>query len=377
MGYPERTVLLTAALAAACSGRTETPPVPNKTRDLERQEQVLRRRPSVCCCGRGSSSGGDGGGQPANPLASNFSAFSHDVGWLLRTGALADVVLVLPSRPTVELGAVFSDIGEEHDEKSHVRAAAGDAAHDQDSGAQAGDFLDEDGRRRSPAVSLAKQEAAKGTNTHTRFLAHSMVLAARSEKFAAMLRFVRRQDDNEHVCADSEVTAGDGTGIEMDVAENVERAGGMGCRATLICEGCRVVLSCGSERGDVGAPEEATCCGELQNDGNNEAGLLPYACSYRRRRSLRRPRLDPTPRELELHSPLLSSRSLGLFLEFLYTGVLNPSLSTGELSELALIADEYLVPDLTRQMEALLVESLVRRCRGPSLECSHAVRCIF
>ena len=46
-------------------------------------------------------------------------------------------------------------------------------------------------------------------------------------------------------------------------------------------------------------------------------------------------------------------------MEFLYTSVLDPGLSAGELSELALVADEYLVPDLMWQAEALLVECLV------------------
>ena len=38
---------------------------------------------------------------------------------------------------------------------------------------------------------------------------------------------------------------------------------------------------------------------------------------------------------------------------------MDPGLSAGELSELALVADEYLVPDLTQQVETLLVERLV------------------
>lgn len=308
---------------------------------------------------------------------------------------MADVVLVLPSRSCtmVEPGAISSDIEEEPDEEKESDIMGVETSGDingRQLGAQAaagaadvsrrgirgirGSVLDKDGGRRPTAASLANEGAAKRTSAKTRFRAHSMVLTARSEKFAAMLRFVRRQADDGHVGVDRD----DGPSIEeMGVAESADRPRGMGCWATQSndCEECRAVSSCGLERGNVGAPEEALC-GELRN-GGNFCGVnpLPSARSCRsprhgqRRRPLRRPRRDPTPRQLELHSPLLSPRSLGLFLEFLYTGVLNPSLSAGELSELALIADEYLVPDLTRQVEALLVESLVRCCRDPSPEC--------
>eukprot|EP00903_Cladosiphon_okamuranus_P021748 g19996.t1 len=267
VGYPERTVLLTAALAAACPGQKEIPPVPNKMPCQGREEQAPPQKRPPVCCGRSSSSSSSGGGQAASPLASNFSAFSHGLGWLLRTGTVADVVLVLPSDgpPTAvlepEQGAIGSDIEEEHGgekENDAKDAGVGDASH----GGTSGKDRDKDEARQPTAAPLAKDGAANSTAARTRFLAHSMVLAARSEKFAAMLR------------------------------------------------------------------------------------------------------RDPMPRELELHSPLLSPRSLCVFLEFLYTGVLDPSLSTGDLSELALIADEYLVPDLTRQAEALLMERLELRNAG-------------
>ena len=299
---------------------------------------------------------------------------------------MADVVLVLPGRS----GATSGDVEEENDEEREsdtTGAEGGDGgADDRDLAEQAaapgamgarrgrrsGGDLDADDTDaiRPRAVSPAKggrpaaavaATAATATNANAgRFLAHSMVLAARSEKFAAMLRFVRRQDDDEHACADG------------DAASSADEG-----TTTNGCEDCPLVSSYGLERGDAGAPEEAAGRGLPDNGGSNGVDELPSASRCRSRapehcqrvhhRPVRRPRRDPTPRELELHSPLLSPRSLGLFLEFLYTGVLDPSLSTGELSELALIADEYLVPDLTRQVEALLVESLVRNVPGVCL----------
>lgn len=274
IGRQERAVLLMTALDEACSGRPSDTLVYRALQD-EEQHPLLRGHSESCCC--------DALAAATAPLASNFAAFSHGLGWLLRTGAVADVALVLP--------------------------APGDG-ESSDSGWGRVMTKESDG------------------NNRERFLAHSVVLGARSEKFAAMLRFVRRQDD----------AVGQSCGDDTEADDDASVGGG----------------------DDDGGWSD---CGSA-SDGSCAVGGETLRSPVRDRRTALAsrkgsPRHDPPLRELELYSPLLSPRSLVLFLEFLYTGVLDPSLSAGELSELALIADEYLVPDLTLQAEALLVEYLV------------------
>lgn len=263
IGRQERAVLLLTALAEACSGRPSDTFASRALQD-EEQHPLLREHHESCCC--------DALAAAAAPLASNFAAFSHGLGWLLRTGAVADVALVLPA-----LG---------------------------------------DGESSDSGWGRVMTKESDG-DSRERFLAHSVVLGARSEKFAAMLRFMRRQNE-----ADDDASVGDG---DNDGSWS-----------------------------DCGSAADGTCAVDSET-------LRSPVCDRRTALASRKsfPRRDPPLRELELHSPLLSPRSLVLFLEFLYTGVLDPLLSAGELSELALIADEYLVPDLTLQAEALLVEYLV------------------
>ncbi len=225
-------------------------------------------------------------------------------------------------------------------------------------GVDAQGLPNKDDEHRPTAVLQASEGVNKDGNDKIRFLAHSPVLASRSEKFAAMLRFVRRQDDSNDVCA---VGDDDGNSVSDDSDSSVESAGDIYCstgQSNNACEDVGAISAGGFQQGGTEAGY-----GELEAEVSSiESGCPPrrhhqYRCPLRRR-----PRRDPKPRELELHSPLLTDRCLGLFLDFLYTGVLNPSLSTRELSELALVADEYLVLDLTEQVEALLVERLVRCC---------------
>ena len=300
------------------------------------------------------------------------------------------------------------------------RADGGGRVGGRGSGVQQGDGGVENGRqllgemlpgcgREGDRRAVPKARRTKKSKTEPpRFLAHSLVLGARSEKFAAMLRFVRRQDvdggldpsdaalddgsnssnivysssgdifssdnggDYEHsrcagACGIHDGSSngsggrggsgdGDGGGNADAVPTAAETSG-----QTMPEEGTtsadHVTTSGGMEQEEAADPKLDRFSGLQEEDrdtGVRRSSLGVCAC--RRRRRLRR---DLPPRVLELHSPLFSRRSLGLFLEFLYTGVLDPGLSAGELSELALVADEYLVPDLTQQVEMLLVERLV------------------
>lgn len=372
VGYPERPVLLMAALADARPGSTtETSPSQNVTREpllTQQQRHRLSRRRYACCVG---CSSGSRERRSAVPLVSNFSAFSHDMDWLLRTGAVADVILVLPEQgegsDVVQPSVVLCDAKEDHsndnrrNESFAVRAGTDSSVLEAQRAAGPADganhvpsteLVDTAGRGRAIALSKTKE-----TNESSRFLAHSMVLGSRSEKFAAMLRFVRRQDGDYLTCEDRYDTgsssdcsnaAGVGSAEEINVWKK-QRNDRPNSRSAPVD---------GSDQEDVAIPEQAECGGDWSP---LESGYRLAPHEHRRRRLRRLPRRNPKPRELKLQSPLLSPRSLGHFLEFLYTGVLNPRLSTGELCELALIADEYLVPDLTRQAEDLLVECLVRR----------------
>lgn len=273
IGRQERAVLLMTALSEACSG-CSSDTFPSRALQDSEQHPLLRGHHESCC---------DALAAAAAPLASNFAAFSHGLGWLLRTGAVADVALVLP--------------------------APGDGeSSDNGWGREMTKESDGDGRER--------------------FLAHSVVLGARSEKFAAMLRFMRRQDD----------AIGQEYGGDAEADDGASIGDGNNNGSWSDCE----------------SAADGRCAFDSEP-------LRSPVCDRRTALASRKsfPHRDPSLRELELHSPLLSPRSLVLFLEFLYTGVLNPLLSAGELSELALIADEYLVPDLTLQAEALLVEYLV------------------
>lgn len=256
------------------------------------------------------------------PAASNFAAFSHGMGWLLRSGVAADVALVLDLHSS----------------------AMGDDVHQ------------------------APTPCKAGVKTPPRrfvFLAHSLVLGAMSEKFAAMLRFVRRQDDQRPTSDDS----------DNDSCEINHKANNIATRANIAGNGDTDIYF-GSEPGGSLLP---TCARKRENTELEEdqvyrettwpvrSGPSARSCSWceccraARPEEFRRPAQvrDRVPRELELRSPLLSPRSLGLFLEFCYTCVLDPNISTVELSELVLLADEYLVPELALQAERLLVESLV------------------
>lgn len=278
-----RAVLLTTALADASPG-TQREAVSHESGEMQGQgvhaahdhrHHVRLQRRSSCCDAP----------HIAVPLASNFSAFSHGMGWLLRTGAVPDVVLVLPAREDVT---------------TELPAPQG-------------------GKEEAGQKGMQRKMSESESETHVH--AHSVVLGSRSEKFAAMLRFIRRQG-----------------GSTVQVCDGDGDAGGLCKSSNGVCD----------------------CCHE--HEGNTHADVCwdradsRFQANARQQRYCRR---DPPPRRLELHSPLLSPRSLRLFLVFLYTGVLDPGLSAGELSELALIADEYLVPDLTQQAETVLVEYLV------------------
>ena len=242
-GYPERAVLLIAALTEACPGGMPG----GFPRDTKRKNRTAsfpgqrRRR------GRPTAN------EPPVPLASNFSAFSHGIGWLLRTGAVADVALILPVRPgDAEEESMANDGAEEWEEEeeeeeeeeaeeqgkkavqylgafiqdaagvtgacdrgsrvdspgsgARQRADGGGRVGGRGSGVQQGDGGVENGRqllgemlpgcgREGDRRAVPKARRTKKSKTEPpRFLAHSLVLGARSEKFAAMLRFVRRQD---------------------------------------------------------------------------------------------------------------------------------------------------------------------------------------
>ncbi|CAN0450552.1 unnamed protein product [Ectocarpus sp. 8 AP-2014] len=304
------------------------------------------------------------------------------MGWLLRTGTVADVVLILPEQPSHSDAmppATVLDDGEE-DEKndsgnreslspggrvgvqSRERdARSADSAVDSPSRVSSGGLVKDEGSGRPKADSPKMEGTTKDQLENSRFLAHSMVLASRSEKFAAMLRFVQRQDGDSRTYADSV----DGSSTDDDFSTDAD-----------IPEGEHR----NREESPWGDVEQGEAVGHNQGEAvdnrgqDGEVSQLPRSDSCRpsppsdrRCHRRRRPRRNPAPREMELHSPLLTPQSLGLFLEFLYTGVLDTSLSTRELSELALIADEYLVPDLTRQAEALLVECLASRNAGEYL----------
>lgn len=266
------------------------------------------------------------------------------------------MVLILPER--------LDESGT--DEQAAVTGETGETMAVQWSGRNEEAVSDKDGERRRLAGSSTKNEGATtGLRLGNVFLAHSMILGSRSEKFAAMLRFVRRQGAASSVASDVSST-------ESDASENEDRSIGES-----------EVWGTGDAGADDGQSSSRDGVEQQDNsyrsgdeDGDLDEGHKDGQVPSRLQRSCRRSsgqcfdsrpcrcrvRRDPAPREMELQSPLLSPRSLGLFLEFLYTGVLLPSLSTRELSELALIADEYLVPDLTRQAETLLVECLVRFC---------------
>ncbi|CAM9211740.1 unnamed protein product, partial [Hapterophycus canaliculatus] len=361
IGKNERAILLEAALADACPrnrkgvprGLDEVTPELFSAPQLGQWSSRTRRG---CCNAAGRVRGESGRERQAVPLVSNFSAFAHDMGILLRTGVVADVVLILPERldgsRTVEQAAVMSGAGENTTEE--------------ESGRSGEDRQEQDGRKSVTASSTENETATTWPRQSNRFLAHSMILGSRSEKFAAMLRFVRRQDAGSSVASDS-------SSAETDALEDEDRGRGQ-------AEGWDTGNVYGNgqacSRGDV--KQQYSACHDEDEDGDSHKahkdGMVPSSFqdsyhpspgqSYRPRPGRYSVRRDPAPREMELHSPLLSPRSLGLFLEFLYTGVLIPSLPTRELSELALIADEYLVPDLTRQAEALLVECL--DAAGPS-----------
>lgn len=228
--------------------------------------------------------------------------------WLLRTEALADVALILP------------------DDSPEVKEQEQEQEQDDDGALVEG------------------SDSRLGGKARRRFLAHSTVLAARSEKFAAMLRFVRMQDsqlshESSSSTSERSLSADDGDDDDNQDEEPAE---------------------CGEKSAGANMQPPATLLSAVPGDptlrcrGRRTRRNLP---GRRRRRRQARPR---AVRELELRSPLLSARSLRFFLEFLYTGILDPALSTAELSEAALIADEYLVPELTHQAEMLLVEALVR-----------------
>lgn len=388
MGYPERAVLLTAAMTSPSRGRTETPPGRTKgphqqQRDRSPQRRLvssggkrcgMRSMGSVGSMGSSSGGGSNGGGSfsseapPVSPLESNFSAFSRGLGWLLRTGMVADVVLVLRTKSCSRDGSGMSEHGRmtTDSREKGVRdqcydGDGGDAIGCSESGARqvvGAAHISHVGVSRGSLDTDVKAGAGKDANGDIRFLAHSLVLASRSEKFAAMLRFVRRQDDSNDVWAVGDYdSSSTGDGLEG----SIESTGDIDC-CTRQSDGYddSGSASAGGLEQVVGAPEEAGCVELEKGGGGTESPFTEDCCRPQGHRLRRRPRRDPTPRELELHSPLLSARSLGLFLDFLYTGVLNPSLSTRELSELALVADEYLVLDLTHQVEALLVERLVR-----------------
>lgn len=292
------------------------------------------------------------------------------MGWLLRTGTVADVVLVIPEQPShsdAMLPATMIDDGEEDAkndsgnrgnpspgggvgvQSSERDAHSADSTVDSPASVTSGRLVKDEGSGRPTADSTKMEGTTKDQVENSRFLAHSMVLASRSEKFAAMLRFVQRQDGDSRTFADSVdgSSTDDDFFTDADVPEgehrNREESRG---EAT------------GHNQGE--AVDNGGKDGEVSQPPRSDSRRLSPS-SDRRCHRRRRPRRNPAPREMELHSPLLTPQSLGLFLEFLYTGVLDTSLSTRELSELALIADEYLVPDLTRQAEALLVECLVRR----------------
>lgn len=392
------------------------------------QESASSTRPAAAswCCAEG--------GLVAVPAASNFAAFSHGMGWLLRSGVAADVALVLelpsseaeddvqqegellerqkectrqrlPSssredsdgvRCGIQQGSGLTRQGYEtggRDSVGHPDADQcagiytdrqeknhGVAEHHNDVGASTSEVTELQQAGLLPQAPPPRKADVKTPSRRFVFPAHSLVLGARSEKFAAMLRFVRRQDAQCSTSGDS-----DSDSYDIDEDEDEEdnhEANGTGASATGNGEtdGCF-----GSE---LAGPLLATPARSWANTGLGEGqehpeetlparpGRSVSSCSWceccraARRRKVGRPvRVRRwVPRELELRSPLLSPRSLGLFLEFCYTGVLDPSLSAAELSELALLADEYLVPELALQVESLLVETLV------SYWCGVAVR---
>lgn len=361
IGQPERAILLEAALADACPrNRLGIPRGLDKVAWQVTSPQQRRQssRGSLGCCNAADRVSGEGRRErPAVPLVSNFSAFSHDISALLRTGAMADVVLILPERlddsGAVDQAAMTSESGRNMTEEGRGEHGEG--------------LLEQDGRERLTSYSRHDEGETTGVRQSNRFLAHSMILSCRSEKFAAMLRFVRRQD-----AATSSSVASDGSSSESGTPDDEDGSSreaedwntGNVCaddeQASLLGRVEQQGVAYHHEDGNGGFREGddggvARSSFQESNHRLSGQGHHKRCCHYRVRR-------DPAPREMELQSPLLSPRSLGLFLDFLYTGVLIPSLSTRELSELTLIADEYLVPDLTRQAEALLVECLVRSC---------------
>ncbi|CBJ30496.1 similar to ankyrin 2,3/unc44 [Ectocarpus siliculosus] len=383
IGRQERAVLLTAALADACP--QESPRCQNEAPDPLAAPQRWRPIPPKLrgCCDAVRCDGDRwNADRPAVPLVSNVSAFSHGMGWLLRTGTVADAVLVLPGQPSHSHAmppATVIDNGEE-DEKndsgnreslspggrvgvqsSERDAHSADSAVDSPARVSSGGLVKDEGSGRPMADSPKVERTTKDQLENSQFLAHSMVLASRSEKFAAMLRFVQRQDGDSRTYADSVDgrSTDDDFSTDADIPEGEHR---------------------NREESPWGDVEQGEPVGHNQGEAVDNSGQdgevsqlprsdsrRPSPPSDRRCHRRRRPRRNPAPREIELHSPLLTPQSLGLFLEFLYTGVLDTSLSTRELSELALIADEYLVPDLTRQAEALLVECLASRNAGEYL----------
>ncbi|CAM9822278.1 unnamed protein product [Ectocarpus sp. 4 AP-2014] len=383
IGRQERAILLMAALADACP--QESPRSQNEAPDPLATPQ--RRRPIPpnlrgCCDAVRCDGDRWNADRPAVPLVSNVSAFSHGMGWLLRTGTVADVVLVLPEQPShsdvMPPATVIGD-GEE-DEKndsgdrenlspgdgvgvqfSEQDAHSDDSALDSPARVSSGGLVQDEGSGQPTADSPKMEGTTKDQLENSRFLAHSMVLASRSEKFAAMLRFVQRQVGDSRTYADSV----DGSSTDDDFSTDADTPEGEHRNREESPWG-DVEQGEAADHNQGGAVDDSGKDGEVSQPPRSDS-RRPLPPSDGRCHRRRRPRRNPAPREMELHSPLLTPQSLGLFLEFLYTGVLDTSLSTRELSELALIADEYLVPDLIRQAEALLVECLASRNAGEYL----------
>lgn len=350
--------------------------VPSKDRESDpwlSRSRCLDRARRRCC---------KMGGLAALPMVSNFAAFSHAMGWLLRSGAVADIALVLPEEPSQDERDAEQGEGEhlrEHERPGSLEPVPGSGVHRRGGSRGGGARHEQGGGSGEEALGQRtqwEQSAGRGGrgSQDRRFLAHSVVLAARSEKFAAMLRFLRMQDtggsldseDEEDSEADQDDASANTSCAHAPTAEEREgscnhqpsgddyqsldgtsSASQAGIGSSRWCRGHEQGAGSGLPRSEPPRPDDAPRSRDGQAGGVR--GWRGHRCRPRRR----------ALREVELKSPLLSARSLGLFLDFLYTGLLDPSTSPGELAELALIADEYLVPELTEQAEMLLVETLV------------------
>lgn len=377
IGRRERILLLKAAMDEACRGW----PSPTSTSiglggrkgSSVHDDLIPRhhhsRKASWCCAD---------GGIVAVPAASNFAAFSHGVSWLLSSGVAADVALIL-TLPSSEIG----DQAHQQQASDMLQMQNGDSMYDGHANAQ----LQPQAPSSPRETDRHGEGAAPTARSRFVFLAHSVVLGARSEKFAAMLRFVRMQDDARGCVSDDGDNGSDKSGSYNSVSdghddENQEEVvrrdntspDGDATDPHLVSlkseeamsvtrAGRRQPLTIQGLEGDQRHPEVLAVTSErsTSSDMSSCSFYGCYGAAAVRWDDCTRPVTvrDRVPRELELHSPLLSPRSLGLFLEFCYTGVLDPSLSVAELSELALLADEYLTPDLTQQVEIILVEILV------------------